>query len=75
MLFRGIDDNVLGPHPSNPGVYQYEAKKLELYKYINKFFWLEPNQKNCQDGGARFSINIVNLISFYTTSFLKGCWV
>ena len=39
---HGINDNILIQHPSYSDVYQYEAKKCEFYKVINKFLGTEP---------------------------------
>ena len=62
MIFHYINDNILITHLSYSGVYQYEAKKWELFKEINNCFVLEtPPQKNLQNGGASFYVNIINL--------------
>ena len=37
MLFHGIDDIILIPHLSYPGVYHYEGNKWEPYKEKNFF--------------------------------------
>ena len=61
MLLHGINDNIIVPRPYYWGVYQYEAKKLELHKMTGIYLDWNQTKKNWQNDDALFSINIGNL--------------
>ena len=46
VLLHGINNNIIFPHPYYSSVYQYEAKKIKLYKVINVFWGQWPKPKN-----------------------------
>ena len=57
MLLRGINDNILISCLYYSGVYQYEAKKWDIYKDIKDFLGWNQNQK-MKNVVACFSVNI-----------------
>ena len=61
MLLHGMNDDIIIPHPYYWGVYQYEAKTIRALQNDKYIFGLEPKQKNWENDGALFSINIGNL--------------
>ena len=70
ILIRGINYNILIFQLYKSGVYQDEAKTWCLYKEINVFLGLEPNQKETYKTVVHASSSIFGIFN-QPTIFLK----
>ena len=73
MLLHGKNDNIIIPMLSYLGVYQYEAKKWEIYKDIILF--LGWNQTKKTDKKVVHVSPTSLVIKKNPTAQLNGCWV
>ena len=75
MLLHGINDNILIPNLYYLGVYQDEAKILELYKEIN-IFWVGIKQTKTDKTAVHVSPTTLGIkIYIQLNAQLNGCWV
>ena len=61
MPLHGINDNILIPHLFYSGVYQYEAKKRNLYKDKNIVLGLKQTKKTDKTV-VKFSLSTLSKI-------------
>ena len=75
MLLHNINNNILIYHPSYPDLYQDEAKKRELQKEINIYFWVGTKPKKTYNTVVHLTHAIINIKKQQPTKVLKEGWV